>query len=120
MSTTVKTLIGGLGLILLICMAGCPKPLPNPNPPSPDAVDATTPAPTPSPTPTVDASSNAGYTCTSVCTNLKNRKCPGANKTVKGSTCVDVCQNTQDSGIVTWDLKCRSTQTTCAAIDACQ
>jgi hypothetical protein len=118
MSTTVKTLIGGLGLILLICIAGCPKPLPNPNPPTPDAVDATTPAP--APTPTVDASSNAGYTCTTVCTNLKNRKCPGANKTVKGSTCVDVCQNTQDSGIVSWDLKCRSTQTTCAAIDACQ
>ena len=118
MNDTIKVLIGGLCLIFLVCIAGCPKPLPTPNPPTPDAVDATTPAP--APTPTVDASSNAGYTCTTVCTNLKNRKCPGANKTVKGSTCVDVCQNTQDSGIVSWDLKCRSTQTTCAAIDACQ
>jgi hypothetical protein len=123
MSTNIKVLVGGLGLILLISVAGCPKPMPSPNPPGPDATDATPPAPPAPPTPpqTVDAASPTPsvYTCTTVCTNLKNRKCKGANKTVKGSACVDVCQNVQDSGILTWDLKCRSTQTTCAAIDAC-
>lgn len=125
MSTNIKVLIAGLGIMFLASIAGCPKPMPSPNPPGPDATDATPPPPAvvdaATPTPAVDgAVDSTKYTCTTVCTNLKNRKCPGANKTVKGSTCVDVCTNTQASGIVSWDLKCRSTKTTCAAIDACQ
>ncbi len=122
MFSDIKAIAVAFGLILLICVAGCPKPMPGPNPPTPDATDATPPSPPvvvdASPAPTDDAAAKK-YTCTTVCANLTNHKCKGASKTVKGSTCVDVCQNTMDSGFITWDLKCRSTKTTCSAIDAC-
>jgi hypothetical protein len=76
---------------------GCPHPAPPPVPPTP-----------------VIAS------CATVCAHETDLGCPAARSTPNGATCEDVCRNVQTSGIITWDLACRSTAPTCSAIDACE
>lgn len=93
-------------------LAGCPKPSPTPVPPvppmpNPYVVDAGEP-------PTVE------YTCADMCSHLFDLKCPGAEPTASGATCLEVCQNVQSSGVVAFNLRCRVNARTCAAADACK
>lgn len=87
---------------LLVGMVACPPQAPTPAP-GPDAEDA--------------ASHKSG-TCSLVCDHMKQLSCPGFEPTKEGHPCTEVCQNILDSGIP-WNLGCRMSAKTCAAIDAC-
>ena len=87
--------------ILVGCLAiACPKPTPGPTPPA--AVDSASPA-----------------DCASVCAHGFALGCPWAQPTPKGATCLDVCRATA-GGLIVWDMRCRATAATCAAIDDCE
>lgn len=59
-------------------------------------------------------------TCASWCLHALALDCPAAKPTPKGASCVAVCDNVQDSGVVQWNLTCRSTAKSCAAADDCE
>ena len=69
------------------------------------------------PTPTPDASPH--YSCVTVCEKGDAMGCRWAAKTPDGAPCVDACTNAMTFGIG-WDLACRSTAPTCAAVAKCQ
>ncbi len=71
------------------------------------------------PPPTPDADAAAYPSCATVCNHLRALRCPAGNATQEGHSCEDVCQNIQVSGVIKWDLGCRSTVPTCEAIDDC-
>jgi hypothetical protein len=75
------------------------------------------PIPAPNPEPQPDRP--ATPTCADVCKRLFDLGCPAAKPTPQGATCVDVCLNVQNSGVVSWDLKCRARATSCAIFDRC-
>lgn len=98
--------IVSIATVTLLCLGcqGCqPKPVPPPNPP-PAAVDGAVPV---------------SCTCAGYCENLSRHFCKGAEPTPAGASCLEVCNNTQQSGIVQHDLCCRQTAGTCSAIEAC-
>ena len=73
----------------------------------------------PTPTPSPDAA--AHYSCVTVCQRGTEMGCRWADATPAGTDCYSVCANAMTfarSGIG-WDLACRSTAQTCAAVDKC-
>lgn len=86
-----------LVLLVLVLISGCPKPVPVP------------------PVPPID-----GATCDTACDRLRELGCEAAQPTPAGESCEAVCENVQASGIVKFDLDCRSTAPSCDAIDACE
>jgi hypothetical protein len=66
------------------------------------------------------ATTTSTATCAAVCAKGAEIGCVFAKPTPKGATCETVCANLQASGLPAWDLACRSTKTTCAAMDACE
>lgn len=84
----------------LALLAGCP-----PQPP------------TPPPQPELDAGDG---TCDSACAKLRELGCAEAKPTAEGNTCEQVCLNVQSSGVVSWNLGCRSKIASCAQIDSCE
>lgn len=99
-------------MMLIAAMSiGCP---PSPTPPTPDA-DAGD---------TWDAGDDfdaeaVASTCANWCKRAAVLKCPSAQPTKKGATCVEVCTNVQ-TGPVHFNLKCKIAAKSCAAADACQ
>lgn len=73
--------------------------------------------PVPPPVTPVDADGSAP-SCASVCANGRRLGCTFSQATPKGATCETVCAN--DQPIAAWDLGCRTSATSCAAIDACK
>jgi hypothetical protein len=68
------------------------------------------PAPTPAP---------VAYTCDTYCANALRLGCSFAQPAPgDGATCADVCRTA--TGVVRWDLACRSTSPTCDAINSCE
>jgi hypothetical protein len=76
----------------------------------PLACGCATVGPTPTPGP---------YTCETYCAHAVGMGCDFAQDTRAGAGCVAVCQNVQDK-LVKWDLQCRSTESTCDRINACE
>lgn len=66
----------------------------------------------PVPTPTA-------YSCETYCERAVKMGCDFAQDTRAGAGCVAVCENVQ-AKLARWDLACRSTQSTCQAINACE
>lgn len=58
--------------------------------------------------------------CPHLCDHMLIMNCPGAKTTPKGATCVEICTNVQNSGVISWDMQCRLTAATCAAMDECE
>ena len=54
-------------------------------------------------------------TCVDVCTHAAILECVSAKPTAKGATCVEVCENLQNSGLPKWNLPCRAAAASCAA-----
>lgn len=77
--------------------SGCPHPTPPPVPPTPSE-----PA-----------------SCTTACVNMQTLGCEAGRPTLRGEPCVAVCENVMTSDIITWDLKCMTNATSCAAVDSC-
>jgi hypothetical protein len=77
------------------------------------------PRPGPSPVIKPTSSDAAPATCLDVCRNGVVLGCAFAADTPAGATCVAVCLSYQAVGIAPWDLNCRASATSCAAIDAC-
>ena len=71
----------------------------------------------PTPTPARDAGPH--YSCVTICQRGVEMGCKWSNPTPAGAECYDVCANAIEFGIG-WDLSCRSTAQTCAAVDKCQ
>lgn len=67
---------------------------------------------------TLDA--GAPPSCASVCQNLRSLDCPAGAPTQEGHTCEEVCANALSGGMFNWDLSCRSSATSCAAVTACK
>lgn len=59
-------------------------------------------------------------TCDTACARLRELGCEEARPTAEGATCERVCLNVQTSGIVSWDLSCRTRVTACAQVDSCE
>lgn len=95
-----KRIVLALLLALAAGCQGCHLPLPPPNTPVPGL--------------------DGPATCADVCANGNELGCPFAQKTPAGATCETVCANNQAAGIAPWNLGCRTSATSCAAIDACQ
>lgn len=70
----------------------------------------------------IDAGGALGVpaTCETSCAHLADLKCAAAKPTTEGHSCVEVCRNLVDTGLVKVNLECRSTAKTCAAIDECE
>jgi hypothetical protein len=62
----------------------------------------------------------SAFDCASACARLRELGCPEAENTAGGATCEQVCDNVQSSGIVSWDLACRSRAPSCPAVDLCE
>lgn len=61
----------------------------------------------------------SAVTCADVCERMSKLDCAAAKPTAEGASCLDVCRNVQDSGIVRWDLACMAHAASCDAVDAC-
>lgn len=95
--TLVATLVVLFGyLTVAILLAGCPK---TPKPPVIPPGEAT---------------------CEDVCVHYTALGCPISTPTANGFTCVDVCHEVQDSGVLTWDLGCRIRAESCRDADDCE
>ena len=93
-------------LVLIVGVASCEgcQHNPAPTPVTPAGADAA-PAKTPA-------------TCLDLCRHETDLNCAAAAPTPAGASCVDVCSNNQNA-IAPWDLDCRTTAGSCAAIDRC-
>lgn len=60
-----------------------------------------------------------GVTCAEVCEQMTKLSCEAAKPTAEGASCLDVCRNIQDSGVVSWNLNCMVAAQSCSAVDAC-
>lgn len=103
-------MIRGVLLLLLIggcCLGGgCPGPV----------TPVPTPAPSPSPSPNPEPPpSPSDASCSSVCAHFVDLGCRAGT-----NSCVDVCNNVQASGVVSWNLPCRLSSTSCERADACE
>lgn len=97
-----RTAITFLALVTGLLVAGCPLP----GPPEP-------PGPPPGPHP-------QGATCVTACAKLNELGCPEGEPTPDGKSCEAVCENVQASGIISWNLDCRSVITECGQTDSCE
>jgi hypothetical protein len=96
-----KRTISLLAFVILGTVPGClacckPGPVPGPVEPGNDA------------------------TCETACARLEALGCEAAKPTPGGEECASVCANAQASGIVKWDLGCRTEASTCDAADDCE
>lgn len=66
-----------------------------------------------------DAGSGGAHPCERACARLAQLGCPEAKPTPGGGSCVSVCQNVEDSGIVTLDPECVAKISSCAEIERC-
>ncbi len=100
-SFTIAALLAFIvSLPLSVAVAGCWSPGPPPQPPKPEPVE--------------------GATCASACDRFRELGCPEGEDTAGGGTCEEVCQNVQDSGIIEWDLECRTGVDACDQVDSCE
>ena len=91
-----------LTLILVFFLASCtfpPSPGPEPEPPNPPVEPAT---------------------CEGFCEHGETLGCEWTKPSPEGTTCVEVCESVQNSGIVTWDLECRVAAKSCEEVDQCE
>lgn len=88
-----------LGILAVGVLVACPPP----------------PEPTPEPEPDGGAA-----TCASMCQHWAALGCEEAEPSPGGVPCVEVCLNVQGSGVLLWDLECRSRVDRCEDIDECE
>lgn len=98
-----------IALLTLIGCA-CPKPIPPPGP-SP-VVDAGVPEEE------TDAD-EVTRPCLAACRRLIKLGCEAGKPTPEGTSCTRVCENVQSSGVVSWNINCIKTATSCEAADEC-
>ena len=99
----VNTLI----MLAMVLVAGCTTCTPIPGP-----------GPGPGPTTTTFTLTNPA-TCEDACKRLGELGCPAAKPTEKGTTCTEVCENAEHSGLTLWGTRCMVRATSCAEADAC-
>lgn len=63
---------------------------------------------------------DTNVTCEGVCIRAEALGCKWSVPTPHGTTCKMMCEQIQNSGIILWDLECRSTAKTCREMDACE
>ena len=57
--------------------------------------------------------------CERACRRLEKLGCPEAMPTPSGVTCVAVCENVEDSGVVSLDPECVARIRSCTDIESC-
>ena len=77
-----------------------------------------TPGPSPPPTTTTFTLTNPA-TCGEACGRLAELGCLAAKSTAKGTTCAEVCENAEHSGLALWGTACMVRSTSCAEADSC-
>ena len=60
-----------------------------------------------------------GRACERACKRLEQLGCAEAEPTPGGVSCVTVCENVEDSGVVSLDPECVARVHSCAEIEAC-
>lgn len=105
-------LVSLISFIALLTLPGCPRPIPGPQPIPDEQPDADS-GPT-------DPDSRRSYTCADACQRASQLGCSAAEPTPKGASCLEVCVNVMQSGVVTFNLACKSKATSCPAYDRCQ
>ncbi len=105
----IKSLFLACALLAQACAVGpSPKPTPQPEPPSPWD----------NPPPEArDAAPSSG--CAAACQRLASLGCQESQPTAKGASCVDVCQNAEDSGVISLGPDCIVHADSCASAKAC-
>lgn len=98
-----KKAVAGIVLLMASGCAGPPGPSPIP-PIGPEPVPSSDPSPTP-----------RMWTCDSACDNQRKLGCELGKPTAEGSSCEEVCQNSQESPLVGlhWDVETLSNETHC-------
>lgn len=97
-------------LLLLLLLTSCCNPHPWPPPYDPDKPEVVTPPPPPPP---------ELPECERACMRLKDLGCKEAEPTPKGETCVEFCNKTQDSDLVSLNPQCVAEMKKCSEIDSC-
>lgn len=100
-------------VLLALGLTACPPKPPVPPVTPPDVFDKMDAAPE-------MAVPSDPSTCAAACERLWLLGCKGGRPTPKGATCIEFCRNVQESGIVSWDLRCLSSASSCAAADRCR
>jgi len=92
--------ITAFALLLLFLTACPPQPPVEPDPPpyNPDAAAA----------------------CDTVCEHWRSLGCEEGDDSPGGEPCDAVCTRVQTSGIIEWNLPCRSAIESCDQIDSCE
>ena len=72
--------------------------------------------PPPPPPPVQDGGVVTLATCATACANQRAHGCELGRPTAEGSTCEEVCDNTENAGLdsLRWDLRCLTDRATCA------
>jgi hypothetical protein len=111
----IKSILLLSALLASTCEVGpFPKPPPQPEPPSPWD---NWPPPDPAPAPEDDAATHTP--CYQACKQLAKLGCPEAQPTTGGATCTQVCQNVEDSGVVSMNPSCVARAESCSIAKAC-
>jgi len=82
-----------LSIITFLAITGCP-----PEPMNPD--------------PTAD--------CGAMCEHWRSLDCKQAEPSPAGAGCEEICINVQSSGIISWNMACRTAVKACDEIDKCE
>lgn len=56
-------------------------------------------------------------TCADMCERGTELGCQWAKPTPQGKTCLDVCRNVMESGVLTFDLECEARAANCSACE---
>lgn len=73
----------------------------------------------PDPKPVPDLPPFEDPTCEDACRKLQSLECQAGEETEDGSSCEEVCENLQESGIVSWDLQCMTEIENCDQVANC-
>lgn len=108
----VRSLFALCALFASTCQVG-------PFPPSPAPSPQPTPAPAPSPDPAPQPAPTPSSACAAACARFAALGCQEAKPTAAGASCVAVCQNAEDSGVISLGPDCVAHADSCASATAC-
>ncbi len=107
-----------LALALLPAVIACASCREKPVPPPPAPIDSGTGG-SPAADASTDVASDVGDACERACQHLALLGCAEAEPTPGGASCVEVCRNVEESGVVSLDLECVAQVVRCEDLDGC-
>lgn len=101
--------------VFWVPLSACEKQQPEPVPPKPLPTIGPEPVPEPPEPPEPSEPSDVEPTCATACEKQRELGCVLGDPTPEGTSCEEVCQNSEQSGILdlAWDVEGLTEATTC-------